>query len=63
MVNNTKDWDNISNAAIKMRLQELENEIKGIKHNILKLVDNLENIEKEYYYGNSILVKRYKGEE
>ena len=25
MVNNTKDWDNISNAAIKMRLQELEN--------------------------------------
>jgi len=63
MINKAIDWDNNSNASIKMQLQELENEINSIKHNILKLVDNLENLEKEYYYGNKILVKRYKGEE
>jgi len=44
-----------------MNLQELQNEISGIKNNILKMVDNLENLEKEYYYGNKILTKRYKG--
>lgn len=63
MINKAIDWDNSSNASIKMQLQELENKIKSIKHNMLNLVDNLENLEKEYYYGNKILVKRYKGEE
>jgi uncharacterized coiled-coil DUF342 family protein len=61
MEKKTTDWDNKSNASIKMSLQELQNEISGIKNNILKMVDNLENLEKEYYYGNKILTKRYKG--
>jgi|TARA_R110000803_G_scaffold210767_1_gene283635 hypothetical protein len=61
MEKKTTDWDNKSNASIKMNLQELQNEISGIKNNILKMVDNLENLEKEYYYGNKILTKRYKG--
>ena len=60
MEKKTTDWDNKSNASIKMNLQELQNEISGIKNNILKMVDNLENLEKEYYYGNKILTKRYK---
>tara|TARA_R110000803_G_scaffold89757_2_gene157008 strand:+ start:102 stop:293 length:192 start_codon:yes stop_codon:yes gene_type:complete len=61
MEKKTTDWDNKSNASIKMNLQELQNEISSIKNNILKMVDNLENLEKEYYYGNKILTKRYKG--
>ena len=61
MEKKTTDWDNKSNASIKMNLQELQNEISGIKNNILKMVDNLGNLEKEYYYGNKILTKRYKG--
>ena len=60
-INNKIDWDNSSNASIKMHLQGLQNEISSVKHNILKMVDKLENIEKEYYYDNKILTKRYKG--
>jgi len=63
MKNNSIDWDNSSNASIKMHLQELENEINSIKSNIFKLVDNLENLEKDYYYGNKTLIKRYKGDD
>jgi hypothetical protein len=63
MVNNTIGWDNISNASIKMRLEELSHEQKTIKEKIIKLSENLENIEKEYFYGNKILSKRYKGED
>jgi hypothetical protein len=61
MENKSIDWGNSSNASIKMHLQELQNEVSVIKNSILKMVDKLENIEKEYYYGNEILTKRYKG--
>jgi|TARA_R110000803_G_scaffold84712_2_gene150956 septal ring factor EnvC (AmiA/AmiB activator) len=61
MENKKIEWEDSSNASIKMHLQELQNEISSVKHNILKMVDKLENIEKEYYYGNKILTKRYKG--
>ena len=61
MEKKTTDWDNKSNSSIRINLQELQNEISAIKNNILKMVDNLENLEKEYYYGNKILTKRYKG--
>jgi len=61
MGNKSIDWNNSSNASIKMHLQELQNEVSSIKNSILKMVDKLENIEKEYYYGNKILTKRYKG--
>jgi hypothetical protein len=63
MINNTIDWDNISNASIKLQLEELKHERNSLKEKILKLADKLEDIEKEYYYGNKILTKRYKGEE
>jgi len=63
MKNNSIEWDNSSNASIKMYLQELENEINTIKSNIFKLVDNLENLEKDYYYGNKTLINRYKGDD
>jgi len=62
MINNTIDWDNNSNASIKLHLEVLKHEQESIKQNIVKLSEKLENVEKEYFYGNKILVKRYKGE-
>jgi hypothetical protein len=60
---NTIDWDNSSNASIKMELEGLKHQQKTVVDKIVTLSKNLEEIEKEYYYGNKILIKRYKGEE
>ncbi len=62
MINNSIDWDNNSNASIKLHLEVLKYEQESIKQNIIKLSKKLEDVEKEYFYGNKILVKRYKGE-
>lgn len=56
-------WDNMSNASIKMQLEELLYQQKSIRDKILTLSEKLEDIEKDYYYGNKVLAKRYKGEE
>jgi hypothetical protein len=37
-------------------------EQKSIVNKIVQLSEKLEFLEKEYYYGNKILTKRYKGE-
>ena len=63
MINNTIDWNNSSNASIKMELESLKHQQKAIVDKIITLSKNLEELEKEYYYGNNILTKRYKGEE
>tara|TARA_R110002020_G_scaffold447550_3_gene659936 strand:- start:1348 stop:1548 length:201 start_codon:yes stop_codon:yes gene_type:complete len=63
MINNAIDWDNISNASIKLQLEELKHQQKTLRGKIIDLSKKLEDIEKEYYYGNKILTKRYKGEE
>jgi len=63
MVNKSIDWDSSSNASIKMQLEELKHQQQTVVDKIVTLSKNLEELEKEYYYGNKILVKRYKGEE
>jgi hypothetical protein len=63
IINKTIDWDISSNASIKMQLESLKHQQKTIVDKIVTLSKNLEEIEKEYYYGNNILTKRYKGEE
>ena len=63
IINKTIDWDISSNASIKMQLESLKHQQKTIVDKIITLSKNLEEIEKEYYYGNNILTKRYKGEE
>lgn len=62
MRNNANDWDNMSNASIKMRLEELMYQQKTITEKIITLSEKLESLEKDYLYGNKILTKRYKGE-
>ncbi len=63
MKNNAIDWNNMSNASIKMQLEELRYQQNSIKDKIIKLSERLEEVEKEYLYGNKILSRRYKGEE
>lgn len=60
---NTIKWDDMNNSSIKMELEGLLYQQKSIIDKIVKLSEKLEDIEKEYYYGNQILSKRYKGEE
>lgn len=57
------DWENMSNASIKIKLEELLHEQTALKDRIIKLSEKLESVERDYYYGNKVLVKRYKGEE
>ena len=63
MENNAIDWKNMSNASIKMQLEELLHQQKSIKDRMLSLSEKLESVEKEYLLGNIVLIKRYKGEE
>ena len=62
-IKNTIDWDNSSNASIKMELEAIKHQQKTVVDKMVTLSKNLEELEKEYYYGNKILTKRYKGEE
>ena len=59
----TIDWENLGNSSIKMNLESLLHEQISLRDRILKLSEKLEAVEKEYYYGNKVLVKRYKGED
>jgi hypothetical protein len=63
MGNNKIKWEEINNSSIKMELENLIQRQNTIKDKIIKLSSKLEDIEKEYLYGNKILSKRYKGEE
>jgi len=62
MINKAIEWENMNNASIKMQLEELMNQQKSIKDKIIQLSEKLEDIEKDYLYGNKILTKRYSGE-
>ncbi len=55
------DWDNKSNKKIKEELESLKHEHIALKNKIDNLLENLMEIEKEYYLGNTILNKRHKG--
>jgi len=62
MINKAIEWENMNNASIKMQLEELMNQQKSIKDKIIQLSEKLEDIEKDYLYGNKILSKRYSVE-
>jgi len=62
MEDKTIDWENMNNSSIKMELEELMHHQKIVKEKIINLSKKLEDIEKEYLYGNKVLSKRYSGE-
>jgi hypothetical protein len=62
MENKIIDWENMKNSSIKMELEGLMLHQKTLKEKIIELSKKLESIEKDYFFGNSVLTKRYKGE-
>ena len=63
MENKVLNWENMSNSSIKKELEGLLHRQISIREKMVKLSETLEELEKEYFYGNTVLVKRYRGEE
>jgi predicted nucleic acid-binding Zn-ribbon protein len=55
-------WNDMSNSSIRTKLESMKNEHDAIKSKISSLLENMENIQKEYFIGNKTLIKRIKGE-
>jgi len=60
--NENIDWDKMPNKKITENLISIKHEHIALKNKIVKLMETLEDIEKEYYLGNTILTNRFKGE-
>ena len=63
MENKVLNWENMSNSSIKKELEGLLHRQISIREKMVKLSETLEELEKEYFYGNKVLVKRYSGKE
>jgi len=63
MENKVLNWENMSNSSIKKELEGIIHRQISIREKMVQLSEILEELEKEYFYGNKVLVKRYRGEE
>jgi len=54
-------WNNMSNASIKHELEGIKEYHSSLKIQISKLLDKINELEKEYLLGNNILENRQKG--
>ena len=63
MENKVLNWENMSNSSIKKELEGIIHRQISIREKMVQLSEILEELENEYFYGNKVLVKRYKGEE
>jgi hypothetical protein len=63
MENKVLNWEGMSNSSIKKELEGIVHRQISIREKMVQLSEILEELEKEYFYGNKVLVKRYKGEE
>jgi len=63
MGNKVLNWENMSNSSIKKELEGIIHRQISIREKMVQLSEILEELEKEYFYGNKVLVKRYRGEE
>jgi len=52
------EWNTLSSEAIKTKLKQLELDHEGVKHNILKLCDEMDQISDNYLKGIKELEKR-----
>lgn len=55
------DFKNMSNNDIKIELKNLENKYEKIKSQVLKLVNEMKELDSEYMEGNKELINRSKG--
>ena len=51
----------MSNASIKHELESIKEYHSSLKTQISKLLDKIDELEKEYFLGSNILEKREKG--
>jgi len=54
-------WNNMSNTSIKHELESIKEYHSSLKIQISKLLDKIDELEKEYLLGNNILENRQKG--
>ena len=54
-------WNDMSNTTIKHELESIKEYHSSIKVQITKLLDKVDELEKEYLLGNTILENRQKG--
>ncbi len=54
-------WEEMSNSNIQHELESIREYHNSLKSQIIKLIDKVKELEKEYYLGNTILDKRHKG--
>lgn len=56
-----ENYNNLSNAELKIKMHELENEYTAIQNNIKNLIEKLEILDKKYLFIKKILENRLKG--
>tara|TARA_Y100000592_G_scaffold95879_1_gene163283 strand:- start:1802 stop:2002 length:201 start_codon:yes stop_codon:yes gene_type:complete len=54
-------WSNMSNSKITHELKSIKEYHTSLKTQISKLLDKIDELEKEYLLGTTILEKRKKG--
>jgi hypothetical protein len=56
----TRDWTNMSNTEIRMKMQTMEMEYESVKNKISVLIDELDRLDNEYEQAKKELNKRSK---
>lgn len=56
-----KDYNNLSNAEIRIKMKELEDEFEATKIKIKTLLEKLGILDEKYLEAKSVLEKRTKG--
>lgn len=54
-------YENLSNAELKLKLHSLENEYEVVKRKINDLIEKMSSLDKEYLSVKSVLTERTKG--
>ena len=55
-----KEWINMSNTEIRMKMQTMEMEYESVKNKINVLIDELDRLDNEYEQAKKELIKRSK---
>jgi hypothetical protein len=55
------DFKNMSNGDIKLEMRNLENKYENIKNQVLKLIEEMKQLDASYIEGKKELINRSKG--
>lgn len=56
----SREWCDMSNTEIRIKMQSMENKYEAIKIKISHLIDELDNLDNEYDKAKKELLKRSK---